>query len=107
MTQRRGMVCGSSRAMPRICSSGLSALIHRSPGERQQSNMARLLDRCRDRTLMSGAGAGLAAGADRAIFGHILPKYICLFVVNHQRFISAELTKFGLGKEATFPTFTA
>ena len=67
--------------------------------------MAGLFDSSGYRALMSGAGAGLAARTDRAIFGHVFPQQICLFVVNRQSFICTELTKFRLGKEAAFPTF--
>jgi hypothetical protein len=51
-------------------------------------------------TLVPGAGAGLAARADLAIFGDVLPKQVCLFVVDHQRLICTELTKFWFRKEA-------
>ena len=52
---------------------------------------------------MSGAGAGLAARADLAIFGDVLPKQVRLFIVNRQGFICTELTKFWFRKEAAFP----
>jgi hypothetical protein len=64
--------------------------------------VACLFDRRSHSALMSGAGAGLAARTDRAIFGDVLPKHICLFVVNCQCLISTELTNFWFCKEATF-----
>ena len=51
---------------------------------------------------MSCTGAGLAAWADLAIFSDVLPKQICLFIVNRQRLICTELTNFWLRKEAAF-----
>jgi hypothetical protein len=83
---------------------GLASFIKRSAGEWQKRNMAGLLYRCGHGSLVSRAGAGLAAWTDRAIFGDILAQQICLFVVNCQSFICTELTKFRLGKEAAFPT---
>jgi hypothetical protein len=50
--------------------------------------------------LMPGARAGLAARPDLAVFGDILPKQVGLLVINSQSLVCAELTKFGLGKEA-------
>src|SRR6266545_567223 len=106
MTQRRGMLrtlaTRHAPSLPRYA--GLASLIHRSACEWQNGNMARLFYCSGHSSLVSGAGAGLTARTDRAIFGHILPKQICLFVVNCQRFICAELTKFRLGKEAAFTT---
>jgi hypothetical protein len=70
--------------------------------------MAGLFDGGRDGTLVSGAGAGLAARTDRTVFGDVLAKHICLLVVNRQCLIGTELTKFRFGKEAAFPaTFHA
>jgi len=50
--------------------------------------------------LMLRAGTGLAARADAAFVGNLLSKQVGLFIVNCQGFVCAELTKFGLGKEA-------
>jgi hypothetical protein len=49
---------------------------------------------------MFGTRAGLAAWADVAFFGNIFSEKVGLFIVNCQSLICAELTKFGLGKEA-------
>lgn len=63
--------------------------------------MTRLFYGCSHSSLVPGAGARLAARANLSIFRDILPKDVCLFIVDAQGFICAELTKFGLGKEAT------
>src|SRR5688572_2189402 len=76
------------------CWAELASVVRGLPCERQQGNVARLFDRGSHSTLMSRTGAGLAPGTDRAIFGDVLPKQICLFIVNYQCLISTELTKF-------------
>jgi hypothetical protein len=50
--------------------------------------------------LVPGACPGLAARADLAVFGNVLPKQVCFFVVNQQRLVCTELTKFWFRKEA-------
>ena len=62
--------------------------------------MTRLFDSLGYNALMFSACTGLAAWADVAFFSNILSEKVGLFVVNCQRFVCAELTKFGLGKEA-------
>ena len=64
--------------------------------------LACLLYRGRHGSLMSCAGAGLAAWADLAVFSDIFPEQVSFFVVNHEGLICTKLTKFGLGKEAAF-----
>src|SRR5512145_2942726 len=81
---------------------GLTSVVYGLPCERQQGNVARLFDRSCHCPLMSCAGTSLAAGTDRAVFSDILPKQVCLLIVNCQRFICAELTKFRFCKEAAF-----
>jgi hypothetical protein len=71
--------------------------------ERQQGNVTRLFDGRGHRALVSGAGAGLAAWTDGTVFGDVLPKQVCLFIVNCQSLICAELTKFWFRKEAALP----
>ena|SRR5215212_8990570 len=88
--------------MPRNRRSGLPSLFEGFSYEREQGDLACLLDCGSDHTLVSGARTSLAARADFAIFGNVLPKNICLFVVNRQGLICAELTKLGLCEEATF-----
>jgi hypothetical protein len=87
--------------MPRKRRSGLASLFEGSSDEREQCDLARLLDRGCDHTLVSGARTGLAARADLAIFGNVLPKHIGFLIVNRQGLICAELTKLGLCEEAT------
>jgi hypothetical protein len=90
--------------MPHVCfaAQGLTAVVRRLACEWQQGNVARLLDRRRNRTLVPGAGTGLAARADGTIFGHVLPKQICLLVVYCQSLVCAELTKFWFRKKTAF-----
>ena len=83
-------------------SSGLAPLFEGSAYKGEQGNLTSLLDRRSHHALMTGARAGLAAWADLAIFCDVASKQVCLLVVNGQRFVCAELTKFGLGKEAAF-----
>jgi len=71
-------------------------------GEGHQGNVARLFDGLGYYTLMFCARAGLAPWADVAFLGNIFSEKVGLLVVNRQSFICAELTKFGLGKEAAF-----
>jgi len=68
----------------------------------QQSDVTGLFYGLGDNTLMFRARAGLAAWADIAFLGYIFSEKVGLFIVNRQSFICAELTKFGLGKEAAF-----
>ena len=91
----------SARAMPRECvPGGLAYIFQVSACEREQGDMTRLLH-CRSyNTLVSCAGAGLAAWADLAVFSDIFPEQVCFFVVNYEGLICTKLTKFGLGKEA-------
>jgi hypothetical protein len=60
--------------------------------EGQQSQVARTLDRCRQAALVFGAGAGLPAGADAAMLGHIAPQRISVFVVNCLNLVYTEGT---------------
>src|SRR5215208_1746283 len=91
------------RQTPRLLRyAGLAPLVKGSAGEGKQGNVTCLFHGCSDSALMSCAGASLAARADFAIFGDVLPKQVCLFVVNRQSLVCAELTKFGFGKEAAF-----
>ena len=86
--------------MPRNRLLGLPSLFERSADEGEQGNMASLLDGGGYRTLMAGTGACLAAWANFAVFGNVLPKHICFLVVNGQSLICTELTKFGLREKA-------
>ena len=93
----------SARAMPRECVPvGLAHFFQVFACEGEQSNMTSLLHCRSHNTLMSCAGAGLAAWTDLAIFGDILPEQVSFFVVNNESLIRTKLTKFGLGKEAAF-----
>jgi len=69
-------------------------------GKRHESNVPCLFHGLGYYPLMFGARAGLAAWADIAFFGNIFSEKVSLFIVNCQSLICAELTKFGLGKEA-------
>ena len=88
--------------MPRNRRSGSASLFEGFSYEWEQGDLAGLLDRGCDHTLVSGARTGLAARADFAIFGNVLPKHIGFLIVNRQGLICAELTKLGLCEEATF-----
>ena len=68
--------------------------------EGEQGNVTGLFDRRSDGALVSCARACLAARTDLAVLGDVLSEQVRLFVVNRERLIRAELTKFGLGKEA-------
>ena len=86
--------------MPRNRLSGLASLFEGFSYEWEQGDVASLLDGGGDHSLMTRTGARLAAGADLAIFGDVLPKHISFLVVNCQRLIRAELTEFGLREKA-------
>ena len=72
--------------------------------------MARLFHRRRDEALVFGAGAGLAARAQVAFFGHVLAEKVDLFIVDGQGLIGAELAELGFRKKfaiSALPTTAA
>jgi hypothetical protein len=86
--------------MPRKRPLGLPSLFERSADEGEQGYVTSLLDGGSYHTLVARTGARLAAWADFAVFGDVLPKHICFLVVNGQSLICTELTKFGLREKA-------
>ena len=86
-------------------------LVDAAVGKGQERDMPRLFNCRRNDALMFGAGAGLAAGAQTAFFGHVFAEKVDLFVVDGQGFVGAELAELGLGKElavaAAVTAFTA
>lgn len=74
-------------------------LVDAAVGKGQERDMPRLFNCRRNDALMFGAGAGLAAGAQTAFFGHVFAEKVDLFVVDGQGFVGAELAELGLGKE--------
>jgi hypothetical protein len=69
----------------------------------QQSQVASTLDFMGQLTLVTGAGAGLAAGANLALFRHETAQHIDLFVIDLNIFINTELAEFGARDIATTP----
>src|SRR5512141_2381956 len=88
--------------MPRQRLAKLPPLVEGFSYEWEQGDVASLFDRGSHHALVSCTRTGLAARADRAIFGDVLPKHIGFFVVNRQSLICTKLTKLGLCEEATF-----
>jgi len=82
-------------------------LVDAAIGEGQQRDVACLLHRCRNETLVFGAGAGLAARAQAAFFGHVLAEKVDFFVVDGQGFVGAELAELGFRKEFAIAALTA
>ena len=82
-------------------------LVDAAIGEGQQRNMACLLHRRSDETLVLGACTGLAARAQAAFFRHVLAEKVDFFVVDGQGFIGAELAELGLRKEFAITAFAA
>jgi len=62
--------------------------------------MTSAFDRGRQLTLVFGAGAGLAAWADFAIFGYEAAQKIGLFIVDYSIFVSTELANLRSGNIA-------
>ncbi len=90
--------------MPRAL---VRCLVDAAISEGQQRNVACLFHRCSHQALVLGAGTGLAARAQVAIFCHILAQKVDFFVVNGQGFVGAELAELGFRKEfaiSAFPT---
>lgn len=69
--------------------------------------MARLFHRCRNEALVFGAGAGLAARAQAAFFGHILAEKVNFLVIDRQGFVGAELAELGFRKEFAIAALAA
>lgn len=88
---------------PRMLWGGLAHVFDAFACEGEQGNVTGLFDCRGDDALVPCAGACLAARSDFAVLSDVLPEQVCFFVVNRQGLICAELTKFGLGKEAAFP----
>lgn len=76
-----------------------TGIVQCSAAERQERNMAGLLDGRRHNTLVPGTGAGLAARADLAVFRYIFAKQVNLLIFNDQQLVCAKLTKLGLGEK--------
>jgi hypothetical protein len=55
---------------------------------------------CQD-ALVAGASAGLATRTDLSVVGNKSPEHIPFFVIDTYSFVSAKLTEFRAGKEAT------
>jgi len=72
----------------------------------EQGDVTGLFYGCRYHALVFCARAGLAARADLAIFGDVLPEKIGFFIVNRQCLVCAKLTEFWLRKEAALTSFT-
>ena len=90
--------------MPRTL---VRCLVDAAIGEGQQRNVARLFHRSRNETLVLGAGAGLAARAQVAVFGHVLAKQVNFFVIDGQGLVGAELAELGFRKEFAITTLAA
>jgi hypothetical protein len=81
---------------------GLAGFVHLPAGVRQQGDMTSLLDGLGNYTLVFCARASLAAWANIAFFGDVFAEKVSFLIVNGEGLICTELTKLGLGKEATF-----
>jgi hypothetical protein len=62
--------------------------------ERQQGDVPRALDGCRQRALMLGAGSGLAAGTDLAAIADVPLQQCHIFVIDVINLLSTELANF-------------
>lgn len=67
--------------------------------------MTRLFDGGCHEALMFGAGAGLAARANFAVFGDVFAEDVYLFVFDDESLIRAKLAKLWLGEEPAFSAF--
>lgn len=85
--------------MPRYRRSGLPSLFDGPAYEGEQGDLASLLYSGSYHSLVTCTCACLAARADLAIFGDVLPKHVSFLVINCQGLICTELTEFGLRKE--------
>jgi len=74
--------------------SGLAAIIPVFAGIGQQGNVAGTFDLAGYCALVACTGTGLAARADFAIVGNITAQQVCVFVVDHDIFVSAKLADF-------------
>lgn len=93
--------------MPRAL---VRCLVDAAIGEGQKRNVARLFYCRRHQTLMFGTGAGLAAWAQVAFFGHILAEEVNFLVIYGQGLVGAELAELGFRKEfavSALAAFTA
>jgi hypothetical protein len=66
----------------------------RTPGKRQQRNIASLLDGPRQTALMRRAHAGQASRGDLATLGHELRQQTHVFVIDRFNLLDAELANF-------------
>ena len=80
----------------------LARLFHVPPGVGKQGDMTGLLHSRRHNPLVFCARACLSARADLAVLGNIFSKKVGFLIVNGQRLVGAELTKFWLCKKAAF-----
>jgi hypothetical protein len=77
----------------------------RAPRERQQSDIARLLDRPRETALVRRAHSGQASRSDLAAFRHELRQQTYILVIDRFDLLDAELANF-LAPEEFTATFT-
>ena len=82
-------------------------LVDAAIGEGQKRNMARLFYRHRNKALVFGTCAGLAARAQAAFFSDVLAEKVNFFVINGQGFIGAKLAELGSCKELAFTALMA
>jgi len=71
--------------------------VHMLSGIRNQSQMSGPLDRHSHRSLMLGAGAGLAARIDPAPLRNILAQLAGVLIIYYINFVAAEGANFPLG----------
>ena len=69
-------------------------------GEGKQGDLPRLFDGFGYNTLVFCARASLPARTNLAVFVDVFSEQVSFLVINREGLVSAELTKFGFGKEA-------
>lgn len=81
--------------MPRILRVELASILPVFARVGQQGDVAGAFDFGGNGALMSRTGAGLATGANFAFVGNIAAQQVCVFVIDLDVFVGAELADFG------------